>query len=58
METEPITVRLTRTAKNKGGDRYEGIVDNNKFITYIPQYISRKDGEAKEIIKIHFELVN
>ena len=47
------TVDLKRAARKAGGDRYESA--GGEFIIYIPQYISRPDGEALGTIKITFE---
>lgn len=44
---------LKRTAKRAGGDRYES--EDGTFIIYIPQRISRPEGEPLQTLKITFE---
>lgn len=43
--TEHLTFILDKEAKNTGGDKYHE-KDDEKFIIYIPQYISRKKSET------------
>lgn len=50
--TEHLTFLLEKEAKNMGGDKYKE-KDNNDFIIYIPQSISRKNSnKAKKEIRI------
>jgi hypothetical protein len=53
-----ITVVLTKPAKSRGGDRYEGVVDNEKFVIYIPQSISRTGGVAQQMMEVEFNCTN
>ena len=36
------TITLTKQAKSKGGDKYEGEIKGDPFIVYLPQKITRK----------------
>lgn len=49
--------KLTRIAKSKGGDRYEhGTKDyENHMVIYVPQSISRREGESKKELFITIE---
>jgi hypothetical protein len=51
--TEHLTFILEKPAKNLGGDKYK-CKDNDDFIIYIPQFISRNDNktEPKKTIRI------
>lgn len=51
-----ITVYLKRKARKSGGDRYEA---KDGFVIYIPQYLSRPNGqEPLTAIKVTFEVVS
>ena len=39
--------QLEKQAKKTGGDKYVCLEDEN-FVIYVPQNISRKDGEVKK----------
>lgn len=53
--TEHLTFVLNKEAKKSGGDKYI-CKDNEDFIIYLPQYISRNDkNKAKKEIKITIE---
>ena len=54
---EAMTFVLTRPAKSRGGDRYEhgGKGDRDFMTIYIPQSMSRRDGEIKKEITVTFE---
>jgi hypothetical protein len=46
-----LTLKLTRPAKSKGGDRYESsqLFDGKPLVIYLPQEISRtKEGIAQQ----------
>ena len=43
-----ITVRLEKMAKKGGGDKYAGKIEESDFSIYIPQSISRPEGEPKK----------
>ena len=49
-------ITLAKKAKSKGGDKYEGDIEGEIFIVYIPQKISRKNGEPTEKIYVSFEI--
>lgn len=42
---------LEKEAKKSGGDKYVSLEDET-FIIYVPQSISRKDGEVKKELTI------
>ena len=47
MQSFQIKMQLTRPAKSKGGDRYEGKFEEDKIVLYFPQKISRAvDGKT------------
>ena len=53
-----ITVKLVKTAKKQGGDKYES---DQGFTTYIPQYVSRPNGNELppvQFIKMTFEVAD
>ena len=50
---EQLEVFLRRPARKSGGDRYE--TADSSFITYIPQDISRPNGQPLETITLTFE---
>lgn len=54
MSEKTMTFNLTRPAAHRGGDRYEYGTkgDNEHIIFYIPQSISRSEGEVKKRLKI------
>lgn len=43
--------QLEKEAKKSGGDKYVSLEDET-FIIYVPQSISRKDGEVKKELTI------
>ena len=47
-----LTFTLTRPARKSGGDRYETGMSGERFVIYIPQEISRSDGNPVEEITI------
>jgi len=47
------TLELKRPARKAGGDRYED--STGDFVIYVPQRISRPEGEPLKRIKITFE---
>jgi hypothetical protein len=49
------TIILTKQAKSKGGDKYEGEIKGEKFISYLPQKITRKDRDPVSKLYISFE---
>ncbi len=57
MDKFQLKFVLTRPAKSGGGDRYEhGVKDDQDFMTiYIPQTLSRKEGEIKKDFIVTFE---
>lgn len=44
--TEKLIFVLNKEAKKTGGDKYI-CKDNDDFIIYLPQYISRKSDQSK-----------
>lgn len=57
MTKETMIFRLVRKAEKTGGDRYE--VGNkgepNHMVIYIPQRISRANGEIRTEVTVTFE---
>ena len=52
-----ILVHLARPARKAGGDRYETLDRKEKFVVYVPQDISRPNGQkALDAIKVSFEV--
>jgi hypothetical protein len=43
--------QLEKEAKKSGGDKYVSLEDET-FVIYVPQSISRKDGEVKKELTI------
>ena len=52
-----LKFKLTRPAKKNGGDRYEhGTEGSNDFmVIYVPQFISRENGEVRKELTITFD---
>ena len=53
-----INFKLEREAKKQGGDRYTGNVDGEErpMVVYIPQTISRPDGDPIKTLAITFDV--
>lgn len=49
---------LTKQAKSKGGDKYEGEIKGEQFITYLPQKITRKDINPVSKLYVSFEKID
>jgi len=43
--TNSYTITLTKQAKSKGGDKYEGEIKGEQYIVYLPQIITRKSRD-------------
>jgi tryptophanyl-tRNA synthetase len=52
------TIMLTKQAKSKGGDKYEGEIKGEQFIAYLPQKITRKDRNPTSKLYISFEKID
>lgn len=54
MDKAEFKFKLVRPAKNLGGDRYEcgKKGDPEWMVFYIPQFVSRKEGEIKKELLI------
>ena len=52
------TIILTKQAKSKGGDKYEGEIKGEQFIAYLPQKITRKDRNPTSKLYISFEKID
>ena len=52
------TIILTKQAKSKGGDKYEGEIKGEQFIAYLPQKITRKDRNPISKLYISFEKID
>lgn len=50
------TIILTKQAKSKGGDKYEGEIKGEQFIAYLPQKITRKDRNPVSKLYVSFEV--
>lgn len=52
-----LQFKLVRPAKSSGGDRYEYLSKGQEgwMVVYVPQNISRKDGEIKQELTITIE---
>jgi len=50
------TITLTKEAKSKGGDKYEGEIKAETFIVYLPQKITRKIREPFAKMYVSFEV--
>ena len=51
------TITLTKQAKSKGGDKYEGEIKGEAFIVYLPQKITRKNREPTGKMYVSFEKI-
>ena len=49
---------LTKQAKSKGGDKYEGEIKGESFIVYLPQKITRKVREPFARLYVLFENID
>lgn len=57
MKEAKVTVGLTRPARSSGGDRYECAMmgaPKGIFVIYIPQTISRVNGQPIQNIEVVF----
>lgn len=51
-----VELTLTKAARSKGGDRYDGTTDDDDRINiYVPQSISRANGAIAERINLTIE---
>lgn len=50
-----IELKLTRPAKGRGGDRYEGVYTEDAMALYFPQSVSRPEGVAKAELTLTIE---
>jgi len=59
MQKKELFFKLEKPARKSGGDRYEhGEKDDKDFITlYLPQSISREEGEPTKKLKVTIEEV-
>ena len=54
MKVQQLLI-LTRPARKSGGDRYEAQLGGDTMVIYVPQVISRPEGQPLEKIKVTFE---
>ena len=52
------TITLTKQAKSKGGDKYEGEIKGEPFTIYLPQKITRKCREPFTKIYVLFDKID
>ena len=50
-----VELTLTRPARKSGGDRYEGELEESQITFYVPQSLSRVEGEPRKTLTLSIQ---